>query len=107
MDDGAGDTSVNWNCRTTFNGGDNFWYATMGTDYVEKAFTYARKYAAKDVKLIYNDYNVYMPAKEESIYNLVKGLKKKKLIDGIGLQPTVDLNMPNELKGDSYGSFEN
>ncbi len=107
VDDGAGDSSVNWNCRTTFNGGDNFWYATMGTDYVEKAFEYARKYADPDVKLIYNDYNVFMPMKLESIYNLVKGLKEKKLIDGIGLQPTVDLYNPDELKGDSVDSFEN
>ena len=107
VDDGTGDESVNWNCRTTFNGGDNFWYATMGTDYVEKAFTYARKYAEKGMKLIYNDYNVYVPAKEQNIYNLVKGLKEKNLIDGIGLQPTVDLYNPDELKGDSYDSFEN
>lgn len=107
VDDGTGDDSVNWNCRTTFNGGDNFWYATMGTDYVEKAFTYARKYAEKGMKLIYNDYNVYVPAKEQNIYNLVKGLKEKNLIDGIGLQPTVDLYNPDELKGDSYDSFEN
>lgn len=107
VDDGAGDSSVNWNCRTTFNGGDNFWYATMGTDYAEKAFEYARKYAEPGVKLIYNDYNVFVPMKMESIYNLVKGLKEKNLIDGIGLQPTVDLYNPDELKGDSYDSFEN
>lgn len=107
VDDGAGDTSVDWNCRSSFNGGDNFWYATMGTDYVEKAFEFARKYADPEVKLIYNDYNVYMPLKMESIYNLVKGLKEKNLIDGIGLQPTVDLYSPDELSGDSYDSFEN
>lgn len=59
------------------------------------------------MKLIYNDYNVYVPAKEQNIYNLVKGLKEKNLIDGIGLQPTVDLYNPDELKGDSYDSFEN
>ncbi len=107
VEDGLGDTSVDWNCRTTFDGGDNFWYATMGTDYVEKAFEYARKYADPDVKLIYNDYNVYKTSKMDYIYNLVKELKEKNLIDGIGLQPTVDLYDPDELKGDSYGSFEN
>lgn len=107
VDDGLGDDSVNWNCRTTFNGGDNFWYATMGTDYVKKAFAYARKYADPEVKLIYNDYNVYVPTKMEYIYNLVKELKEEGLIDGIGLQPTVDLYSPDELQGDSYNSFEN
>lgn len=107
VDDGLGDDSVNWNCRTTFNGGDNFWYAAMGTDYVKKAFAYARKYADPEVKLIYNDYNVYVPTKMEYIYNLVKELKEEGLIDGIGLQPTVDLYSPDELQGDSYNSFEN
>lgn len=106
VDDAMGDQSVDWNCRTMFNGDDNFWYATMGTDYVEKAFTYARKYADKDVRLIYNDYNVFKSAKMDNIYNLVKGLKEKKLIDGIGLQPTVDLYTPEELQGDGYESFE-
>ncbi len=107
VDDAMGDSSVNWNCRKTFNDGDNFWYAAMGTDYVEKAFEYARKYADKDVKLIYNDYNVFVPSKMDAIYNLVKSLKDKNLIDGIGLQPTVDLYNPDELQGDSYDSFEN
>lgn len=37
----------------------------------------------------------------------MKGLKEKNLVDGIGLQPTVDLYNPDELKGDSYDSFEN
>lgn len=106
VDDGTGDTSVDWNCRTMFNGDDNYWYATMGTDYVEKAFEYARKYADNDVKLIYNDYNVYNPGKCENIYHLVEGLKKKGLIDGIGLQPTVDLYNPDELSGTSVDSFE-
>lgn len=106
VEDGMGDVSVDWNCRTKFNGGDNFWYATMGTDYVEKAFTYARKYAESDVKLVYNDYNVFKSAKMDNIYNLVKGLKEKGLIDAIGLQPTVDLYTPEDLQGDGYESFE-
>lgn len=78
VDDGTGDDSVNWNCRTTFNGGDNFWYATMGTDYVEKAFTYARKYAEKGMKLIYNDYNVYVPAKRAEYLQSCKGTEREK-----------------------------
>ena len=58
------------------------------------------------MKLIYNDYNVYNPAKCENIFNLAKGLKEKGLIDGLGLQPTVDLYNPDELSGDSVDSFE-
>lgn len=103
---GNSDTTDGWACRTEFNGDDNFWYATMGTDYAYKAFEYARKYAAEDVKLYYNDYNVFQPEKCDSIYALVSKLKEKNLIDGIGLQPTVNLYYPSELKGDSSDSFE-
>lgn len=103
---GSSDSKDGWACRTKFNGDDNYWYATMGTDYVYKAFEYARKYAADDVKLIYNDYNVFMPVKRDNIIALVNKLKEDKLIDGIGLQPTVNLYYPSELKGESEDSFE-
>lgn len=83
----------------------NFWYATMGETYVEKAFTYARKYADKDVKLFYNDYNVFVTEKMENIYKMCNELKEKGLIDGIGLQPTVLLNWP-ALNADYSGSFK-
>lgn len=83
----------------------NYWYATMGETYVEKAFTYARKYADKDVKLFYNDYNVFMTEKMDNIYKMVEELKGKGLIDGIGLQPTVLLNWP-ELNSRNSGSFK-
>ncbi len=84
----------------------NYWYATMGEGYVEKAFTYARKYADKDVKLFYNDYNPFVTEKMENIYMMCEQLKEKGLIDGIGLQPTVGLNWPAELNSDKEGSFK-
>lgn len=83
----------------------NYWYATMGETYVEKAFTYARKYADKDVKLFYNDYNVFQTEKMNNIYKMVQELKGKGLIDGIGLQPTVLLTWP-ELNSNRPGSFK-
>lgn len=103
---GDSDSKDGWACRTKFNGGDNYWYAVMGMDYVYKAFGYARKYAADGVKLFYNDYNVFMPVKRDNIITLVKKLKEDNLIDGIGLQPTVNLYYPSELKGESEDSFE-
>lgn len=84
---------------------DNLWYTTMGETYVEKAFMYARKYAAQDVSLFYNDYNVFMTEKMENIYAMVSELKEKGLIDGIGLQPTVLLNWP-DLDVDGDGTFK-
>nr|MBP3598768.1 endo-1,4-beta-xylanase [Eubacterium sp.] len=84
----------------------NMWYATMGETYVEKAFTFARKYAKKNVKLFYNDYNPFQVEKMDSIYKMCKQLKKKGILDGIGLQPTVGLTWP-EINSDSEGSFKN
>ena len=106
-------TSGGWKLRaTTLKDNDfthdtaisNYYYATMGESYVEKAFAFARKYADKDVKLFYNDYNVFMTEKMQNIYMMVKELKEKGLIDGIGLQPTVLLSWP-KLDSESAGSF--
>lgn len=83
-----------FNIRTKFDGGDNLWYRVVGSDYVERAFEYARKYADPEVKLFYNDYNTFQPKKTQSIYKLVSYLKEKDLIDGIGMQGYMDLNYP-------------
>ncbi len=83
----------------------NLWYTTMGEEYVEKAFTFARKYAEEGSKLFYNDYNPFQPEKMENICKMVEKLKEKDIIDGIGLQPTVLLSYPN-LDMDGEGSFK-
>ncbi len=82
-------------CRTKLGDAPNPWYETMGEDYVEAAFTYARKYADKDVKLFYNDYNTYQSPKTESIIALCKSLKEKGLIDGIGMQGYWGIDYPS------------
>jgi endo-1,4-beta-xylanase len=56
----------------------------VGPDYVQKAFEYARA-ANPNVKLFYND-GIYTESKRARVYQLVKGLKDKGLIDGVGLQ---------------------
>ena len=72
------------------------WYKVYGdAGYVTDAFTFARKYADKDVKLFYNDYNEYMPSKVSTIAELVKKLYDKKLIDGVGFQSHWDMNYPD------------
>lgn len=73
-------------CRTESSGMPNPWYTTIGEDYVEMAFTYARRYAADGVKLFYNDFNTYQTEKRDAIYALCQSLKEKGLIDGIGMQ---------------------
>lgn len=74
---------------------DSLWYQVIGPEFIEKAFEYARKYAASDVKLFYNDYNTEDSGKMLMIYELVKGLKEKGLIDGIGLQCHFTMDSPS------------
>lgn len=76
---------------------DSLWYQVIGEEYIEKAFEFARKYADKDVKLFYNDYNTYLPERRIAITNLAKELKEKQLIDGIGMQSHIQLDSPSVL----------
>jgi endo-1,4-beta-xylanase len=58
----------------------------LGSDYVADAFRSARK-ADPDAELIYNDYGGEgLNRKSNDIYNLVKDLKQRGLVDGVGLQ---------------------
>lgn len=73
---------------------NNYWYEVVGNDYIEMAFTYARKYAAPGQKLFYNDYNTYEKNKLFTTYKLAENLKEKGLIDGIGMQDHIKLDYP-------------
>lgn len=83
--------------------GDNMFYDTIGSDYVEYAFLYGRRavnqlkkqYPDRDVniKLFYNDFNCFQRTKREAICALVKSIQKfgeeqgeGSLIDGVGMQ---------------------
>lgn len=95
VDPDKGDPDSFFLCRTENGGVPNPWYATIGEDYVEMAFTYARKYADEDVKLFYNDFNTYQTEKRDAIYALCKSLKEKGLIDGIGMQGYWGVSSPS------------
>lgn len=95
VDPDSADPDSDFMCRTKLENADNPWYATIGSDYVEMAFTYARKYAADDVKLFYNDYNTYQAPKTDAIYKLCESLKEKDLIDGIGMQGYWGISYPS------------
>jgi endo-1,4-beta-xylanase len=69
------------------------WKDVIGSDLVEVAFAIARE-ADPSAKLFYNDFNEWVPAKREAIYAMVKKLKDKGLIDGIGMQQHVKLASP-------------
>jgi endo-1,4-beta-xylanase len=73
--------------------GQSMWVQVYkDNSFIEKAFTYARKYAPKTTKLFYNDYNEYIATKRNYIANsIVKPLKDKGLIDGMGMQSHLDV----------------
>lgn len=68
-------------------------YELIGPDYVEKTFEFARA-ADPAAKLYYNEYFTEVPEKREHMYQLVKKLKEKGLIDGVGLQSHYNLESP-------------
>ena len=70
------------------------WRQIVGDDFIEKAFEFARA-ADPTAKLVYNDYNAYNPAKCKGIAKLARELKKKGLIDAVGMQGHWQLNYPD------------
>ena len=70
----------------------SLWYETVGPDFVEKAFGFARTYS--DAKLFYNDYGVNESNKRAAIAALVAGLQDKGLIDGVGIQSHINIDTP-------------
>src|ERR1035441_8097435 len=65
---------------------DSFWTRVVGADYVEKAFEFARA-ADPQAILYYNDYgNESMDGKSDAVFQLVKRLKAKGLVDAVGWQ---------------------
>ncbi len=95
VDPDKGDKDSSFMCRKENDGEENPWYMTIGPEYVEAAFRFARQYADKDVKLFYNDFNTYESLKRSYIYKLCEDLKAKGLIDGIGMQGYWGLDYPN------------
>ena len=58
----------------------------LGPDYVAEAFRLARR-ADPEAQLVYNDYGGEgLNRKSNDIYDLVKDLKQRGLVDGVGLQ---------------------
>lgn len=73
------------------------WLTSIGDDYIDKAFYYAKEADPKGVFFL-NDYNGNIKEKQDKIYSLVKKMKQDGVpIDGIGIQghysivyPTLD-----------------
>ncbi|MCQ2591209.1 MAG: endo-1,4-beta-xylanase [Treponema sp.] len=95
VDPSEGDPESPFRCRRNLNKDRNLWYDVIGPDYPEVAFRIARKYAAPGVSLIYNDFNTFDRTKRQYIFNLLKDLKEKGLVDGVGMQAYWDVRYPD------------
>ncbi|MDD6051640.1 MAG: endo-1,4-beta-xylanase [Clostridiales bacterium] len=65
---------------------DSLWTQVVGQDFVNRAFEYARKYAAEGTKLYYNDYNSEISMKALVTRDIVDSLIADGTIDGYGFQ---------------------
>ncbi len=74
---------------------ESLWYETIGDEYIEKAFEYARKYADPEVKLFYNDYGTENSLKASAIKKLAAKLQAEGTIDGIGMQTHIGIDSPS------------
>lgn len=90
-------TANNGGARPTQGDGRSAWVQVYGNNsFVEKAFTYARKYAPSNCKLFYNDYNEFATDKQNCIINtILKPLSQKGLLDGMGMQSHVNCAATN------------
>ena len=77
------------------------WYEIIGQSYIAEAFRAAHA-ADPTAKLFYNDYYDYIPAKQQGIYNMLKGLLAEGVpVHGVGMQ--CHLNIEPSTKTDNQG----
>ena len=71
--------------------GSSAWVKIFGDNsFIPPAFEYARKYAPKNTKLYYNDYNEWTQ-KQDAILEMALDLHEKGWLDGIGMQSHFDV----------------
>lgn len=86
---------------------DSNWFKIYGDNtFIVNAFRYANKYAPADVKLSYNDYNCYQPAKTRAICKVIDAIRAAPdaRVDVVGMQSHVSIDYP-AVSGGS-GSYE-
>ena len=104
VNEAIGDSSSEWKAgdprhlRTKRSGSSNIFLDRVGEDYVEYAFLCARETVdklGKDIRLFYNDYNMFMSEKRTAALALLQSINTyaadgtgeyRKLADGIGMQ---------------------
>ncbi|HMF40208.1 MAG TPA: endo-1,4-beta-xylanase [Polyangia bacterium] len=80
----------------------SLWYQIIGPTYIAEAFKAAHA-ADPNAKLFYNDYYDYIPAKQQGIYNMVKGLLDQGIqVDGIGMQCHINIAPSTDPTNQGY-----
>jgi endo-1,4-beta-xylanase len=78
------------------------WHGILGVDYIAKAFEYAHA-ADPDAKLFYNDYRLYLPAKRQAVYEMLKGLLANGVpVHGVGLQAHLNIQPSSDATNHAY-----
>ena len=97
INDGTGGAREAGDNNIQGQGGRSAWVQVYGDNsFIEDAFTYARMYAPPTCKLYYNDYNEFAGTKKNGIINsIIKPLKAKGLLDGMGMQSHIDASYNN------------
>ena len=68
------------------------WFSTLGEEFIVKAFQFARE-ADPDAVLVYNDYNIELPAKRAKLLRLLRLLREKQTpIQAVGIQGHYELD---------------
>ncbi len=104
VNEAIGDNAKEWDgkdarhIRTIRSGADNLFKTYLGDDYVEFSFLCAKdtvESLGADIKLFYNDYNMFFPEKRDAAIALARSINTyatdengnyRKLIDGMGMQ---------------------
>ena len=78
------------------------WFEILGESYIAEAFRYAHA-ADPDVKLFYNDYYNYLPARHQAIYEMLKGLLEANVpVHGVGLQCHLNIEPSSDSTHQAY-----
>jgi endo-1,4-beta-xylanase len=74
---------------------DSYWHQIMGESFMEHAFRIAHA-ADPNAELLYNDYNMHIPAKRDFLVNVFKDyLERDVPIHGVGFQAHYSLDEPS------------
>ncbi|WCQ88723.1 MULTISPECIES: endo-1,4-beta-xylanase [Sorangium] len=78
------------------------WYEIIGESYIAEAFKSAHA-ADPDAKLFYNDFYNYLPAKQQGIYKMLKGLLEQGVpVHGVGLQAHLNIEPSTVTTNQAY-----